>query len=242
MFPSALFSNKTSLYAHWNLPLALKFLKAGPAANLAAPLPPQPQFPCTNSCFSLPCARAAGSAPRCGSTGSVLLSWASNPIHLQQGNRGKTQREPLQGHMQAGSELARCDPARIQQPQNRSGAAQTTHRSHRAGTVHSRLMSSGTAPSWMGSFQIGLESWPSSRSWAGWMHTEVSLQGLGACRHSSADTTLSTNSAPKERWGKEQKTAMHAFYKLICKGIYTLLQINPQLPCFSTLVLQKVQV
>lgn len=116
MFLSDLFSNKTSLHTDWNLPLVLKLLKAGPAANLAAPLPPHPQFPCTNSSSSLPCAGATGSAPRCGSTGSVLVSCAVNPILCCKshpsptGTPRKTQQEPLHGHMQAGSELARCDP------------------------------------------------------------------------------------------------------------------------------------
>lgn len=92
MLLSDLFSNKTSLHRDWNLPLVLKLLQAGPAASLAAPRAPHPQFPCTNSSSSLPCAGATGSAPRCGSTGSVLVLCAVNPIHLQQGPQGKHNR------------------------------------------------------------------------------------------------------------------------------------------------------
>lgn len=118
-------------------------------------------------------------------------------------------------------------------------AAQTNHRKRWARIVSSRLMSSGTAPPWMCSFQIGLDSCPSSRSWAGWMHTEVSRQALRACTHSSADTTLSTNGALKEGRGKRATNSYAGFYKLSCRRIYTLLQINPQVPFFPTLVLQR---
>lgn len=103
-----------------------------PTLLLPPSLPPHPPSPCTNSSFSLPCAGAAGSAPRCGSAGSVLLSCAVNPIRVQQGHRKKTQREPLHGHMQAGSELARCDPAQLQQPPNRSGATGCPNKSQEA--------------------------------------------------------------------------------------------------------------
>lgn len=52
-------------------------------------------------------------------------------------------------------------------------------------------------------------------------------------------TLLSTDRALEERRGKEQRTAKEAVYNLSCKGIYTLPQINPEVPFFPTLVLQR---
>lgn len=166
-----------------------------------------------------------------------MLWCAVNPTRLQRGHPRKTRREALRGHMRAGSELARRDPARLQRPREapEHGLPEQT----RARIVSSGLMSSGTAPAPPSSFQTGLDSCPSSRSWAGWVCTGVSLRGTRA----AGTAVLTQGSTPtEERRGKEQKTPAQAFYKLSCKRIYTLLQINPEVPFFSVLVLQRVQV
>lgn len=52
-------------------------------------------------------------------------------------------------------------------------------------------------------------------------------------------TLLSTDRALEERREKEQRIAKEAVYNLSCKGIYTLPHINPEVPFFPTLVLQR---
>lgn len=115
MFPPGLFSKKTSLYTHWNLPLVLKLLKAGPAANLAAPLPVHPRFPCTNSSFSLPCARgplaplpAADLQEDCFA--SVCFQSHPFPTGTPKKNTKATSPWPHAGRLQAGQMWSRSDP------------------------------------------------------------------------------------------------------------------------------------
>lgn len=180
MFPLGLFGKTAPDYRHWNLVLILKLLKLGPYTNPSAPLPPRPQFSCTNSSFSFPSAWRPLAPLPAVDLQDCLLSCNLNCIYFQRGRQRKIRKE-LWEHISTATYRQTPSCPDVNQLRSRScitileqHAAQTNKMSHSASLISSRLMSSGTAPLWIYCFQIGVDSCPTSRTWSVCAYPKVS--------------------------------------------------------------------